>query len=95
MINVPPMGMGKMSTGILFAVHGGMIVNTMSVSSQMSSNGGSYTMPNLPGGFPGAFYGVEALGWSSTSLGIGIPRVADLRNGDDTDVNMQMLMLLP
>jgi hypothetical protein len=95
MINVPPMGMGKMSTSILFAVHGGMIVNTMSVSSQMSSNGGSYTMPNLPGGFPGAFYGVEALGWSSTSLGIGIPRVADLRTGDDTDVNMQMLMLLP
>jgi hypothetical protein len=92
------MGMG-MSKGILFAVHGGLIVNTMSVDSQMSGSG-SYNMPNLPGGspatpLPGAFYGVEALGWSSTSLGIGIPRVADLRTGDDTDVNMQMLMLLP
>jgi hypothetical protein len=97
-INVPAMGMGMMNNGILFAVHGGMIVNTMSVSSQMSSNGGSYTMPNLPGGspatpLPGAFYGVEALGWSSTSLGIGIPRVADLRFGDDSNVDMQMLML--
>jgi hypothetical protein len=74
-----------------------MIVNTLSVDSQMSG-GGSYTMANLPGGspsapFPGAFYGVEALGWSSSSLGIGIPRVADLRTGDDTNVDMQMLML--
>jgi hypothetical protein len=99
MITVPSMGMGMMNNGILFAVHGGMIVNTMSVSSQMSG-GGSYTMANLPGGspatpLPGAFYGVETLGWSSTSLGIGIPRVADLRTGDDTNVDMQMLMLLP
>jgi hypothetical protein len=59
---------------------------------------GSYIMANLPGGslsnpLLGAFYGVEALGWSSTSLGIGIPRVADLRTGDDTNVDMQMLML--
>jgi hypothetical protein len=96
-ISLPSMGMG-MSKGILFTVHGGMIVNTISVDSQMMSNGGLYTMANLPGGslsnpLPGAFYGVEALGWSSTSLGIGIPRVADLRTGDDTNVDMLMLML--
>ena len=93
------MGMGMMNNGILFAVHGGMIVNTMSVSGQMSG-GGSYSMSNLPGGssktpLSGAFYGVEALGWSTTALGIGIPRVADLRTGDDTGVDMQMLLLLP
>ena len=92
--------MGMMTEGVLFTVHGGMIVNTLNNinyvnMSNLMMNGGSYTMDNLPGRFPGAFYGVEALGWSSTSLGIGIPRVADLRNGDDIDVNMQMLMLLP
>ena len=97
-IKVPQMGM--MTEGVFFTVHGGMIVNTLNNinyvnMSNLMMNGGSYTMDNLPGRFPGAFYGVEALGWSSTSLGIGIPRVADLRNGDDIDVNMQMLMLLP
>jgi hypothetical protein len=97
MINVPSMGMGMMNNGVLFAVHGGMIVNTISVNTQMSG-GGSYTMTNLPGGspttpLPGAFYGVEAIGWSTTALGIGIPRVADLRTGDDTSINMLMLML--
>ena len=96
-INLPPMNM--MTNGILFAVHDGMIVNTMSVSSQMSGGGGgSYTMANLPGGssstpLPGAFYGIEALGWSTTTIGIGIPRVADLRVRDDTHVDMLMMML--
>jgi len=71
----------------------------MSVSSQMSGGGGgSYTMANLPGGssstpLPGAFYGIEALGWSTTTIGIGIPRVADLRVRDDTHVDMLMMML--
>lgn len=97
-IKLPPMNV--MTNGILFAVHDGMIVNTMSVSSQMSGGGGgAYTMDNLPGGtpatpLPGAFYGVEALGWSTTALGIGIPRVADLRTGNDTGVDMLMMMLL-
>jgi hypothetical protein len=99
-ISLPAMGMNNMDQGIIFAVNGGMIVNTISIDGQMMSNGGSYTMANLPGGssttpLPGALYGVEALGWSSTALGIGLPRIADLRTGDDVDVNMQMLMLLP
>jgi hypothetical protein len=98
-IKVPSMSMGMMNNGILFAVHDGMIVNTISVSSQMSA-GGSYTMANLPGGssttpLPGAFYGVEALGWSTTALGIGVPSVADLRTGDAISVDMLMMMLQP
>ncbi|HUI66643.1 MAG TPA: DUF4382 domain-containing protein [Nitrospirota bacterium] len=96
-ITVPPMNM--MTNGILFAVHDGMIVNTMPVNSQMSGGGsGFYTMANLPGGsssapLPEAFYGVEALGWSTTTIGIGLPRVADLRVSDDTDIDMLMMML--
>ena len=93
----------KMDNGVLFAVHGGMIVNAMSVDSQMASNG-TYTMTNLPGGsttaLPGAFYGIEALGWSSTPMPMSsqpysayaIPQVVDLRTGNDT-ANMQMVPL--
>lgn len=91
----------KMDKGVLFAIHGGMIVNAMSVDSQMAT-GGTYTMTNLPGGsittpLPGAFYGIEALGWSSTPMpmsplpysAIAIPQVVDLRTSSDT-ADMQM-----
>jgi hypothetical protein len=93
----------KMQNGILFAVHGGMIVNAVDVNSQMAV-GGPYTMPNMPGGTPGsphplAFYGVETIGWSSSPMpgsnklfrAIAIPAIADLRTGDDTSVNMDMI----
>jgi hypothetical protein len=42
----------------------------------------------------GAFYGIEALGWSTTSSAkaFAIPRVVDLRTGDDT-ANLIMLPL--
>ncbi len=93
---------GKMNNGIVFAVHGGMIVNAVDVDDQMSI-GGSYTMPNMPGGTPGiphhsAFYGVEAIGWSSSPMpgsfrAIAIPAIADLRIGDDTSANLDMVPL--
>jgi hypothetical protein len=92
----------KMDNGIVFAVHGGMIVNAIEVNSQMAT-GGTYTMPNMPGGTSGslhplAFYGVEAIGWSSSPMpgsnklfrAIAIPAIADLRTGDDTSVTMDM-----
>jgi hypothetical protein len=98
---------GKMDNGIVFAVHGGMIINAMpvgqSAGNQMAT-GGTYTMPNMPGGTPGnphlpAFYGVEAIGWSSSPMqgsnklfrAIAIPAIADLRTGDDTSVTMDMI----
>jgi hypothetical protein len=94
---------GMMDSGIVFAVHGGMIVNAVDVNSQMHmAMGGSYTMPNMPGGTPGkphslAFYGVEAIGWDSLHprlhRAIAIPAIADLRTGDDTNVTMDMLPL--
>jgi hypothetical protein len=94
----------RMDKGVLFAVHGGMIVNAMDVGSQMAT-GGTYTMNNLPGGssatpLPGGFYGIEALGWSSTPMplsmlpyaAVAIPQVVDLRTGSDT-AGMQMVPL--
>jgi hypothetical protein len=82
----------KMDSGRLFAVHGGMIVNAVDVGSQMTGttvNG--YSIANLPGGdaatpLPGAFYGIDAVGWSSTSplfKAIAIPQIVDVRAGDD------------
>jgi hypothetical protein len=98
---------GKMDNGIVFAVHGGMIINAMSVgqsAGNQMATGGTYTMPNIPGGTPGsphplAFYGVEAIGWSSSPMqgsnklfrAIAIPAIADLRTGDDTSVTMDMI----
>ena len=100
MITMPSGSTGMMNRGIAFAVHDGMIVNAISVDSQMSS-GGAFTMNNLPGGSPvaplrGAFYGIEAMGWSSltpAAKAISLPGIADLRTGDDPAVDMHMIML--
>ncbi len=95
----PPKMNNTMDRGVLFAVHGGMIVNAISVDSQMAT-GGAYTIMNIPGGSPGnplvgAFYGIEAVGWSSTdplAKAVAIPELVDLRTGDDfADVRMKPL----
>jgi hypothetical protein len=64
--------------------------------------GSSYSLTNLPGGssatlLPGAFYGIDAIGWlasdpTGTYRTIAIPQLVDLRTGDDT-ANMNMLPL--
>jgi hypothetical protein len=97
---------GFLDTGVLFAVYGGMIVNTIHVDSLMAT-GGAYTMPNIPGGTPAkplllAFYGVDAIGWSSTAINpvsmrhykaIALPAIADLRIGDDTSTDLDLFPL--
>jgi hypothetical protein len=104
-MSVPAMNT-NLTQGVLFAVYGGMIVNTINVDSQMLT-GGTYSMPNIPGGTPAkplplAFYGVDAIGWSSTAINpvsmrhykaIAFPAIADLRIGDDTSTNLDMLPL--
>jgi hypothetical protein len=91
----------KMNRGRLFAVHGGMIVDAVDVNSQMTvTTNNGYSLTNLPGGdattpLPGAFYGLEAVGWTSSPSiykAIAIPQIVDLRKGDDT-ANMDMLPL--
>jgi len=92
---------GKMDSGLLFAVNGGMIVDAIRADSQMIS-GGTYTISNLPGGTAGtpllgAFYGIDAVGWLSTDptgiyKAIAIPQIVDLSTGNDT-ANLTMLPL--
>jgi len=90
--------------GILFAVQGGMVVNTLSINGLLA--GGTpadYRIDNLPGGspadpFPRGIYGIEAFAWSSatpTAMAISIPRTADLRTGDDTQVNVNLWQIGP
>ncbi|HET7317501.1 MAG TPA: hypothetical protein VFK23_00050, partial [Nitrospirota bacterium] len=92
---------GVMNRGFLFVAHGGMIVSAINVSAQMDS-GGAYNVPDIPGGtaaqpLPLAFYGVEAVGWQALfprlHKAIAVPAIADVRAGDATGVDMNMLPL--
>jgi len=91
-IVVPSELQNKMDSGKLFVVYGGMILNTIDVASQMVT-GGAYIMSNLPGGAAKTIYGVDALGWSSTSSvkSIAVPAIANLSTGDATGINLSML----
>jgi uncharacterized protein DUF4382 len=95
----------KMDTGVVFAVYGGMIVDTISTERSdkpLSNvrNGGTYTILNLPGGttanpMSSAYYGVDASLWSSTIStykSLTTPQTVDLRSGNDT-ANLQLLPL--
>ncbi len=90
------------TNSVLFAVHGGMIVNAMStVMGTMPmpaiSNGmTTYTLSNLPGGSQAtphsvAIYGVEAIGWPPAAAAI--PALADLSTEDATGIDMNMILL--
>lgn len=99
-ITIPSDMLNTLDRGVLFAVHGGMIVNAVKADSQMGS-GGTYTLGNLSGGtasqpLPRAFYGIEAFGWSSADRmlrAVAVPRFVDLRVADAADIELNMVML--
>jgi hypothetical protein len=94
-----------MDTGVIFAVYGGMIVDSISTARNdrplnAIRTGGSFTILCLPGGtianpMQSAYYGVDASLWSSntsTHESITTPQIVDLRSGNDS-ANLQMLPL--
>ena len=91
-IVLPSALQNKMDSGRLFIVFGGMILNTIDVGAQMVV-GGAYIMPNLPGGIPRAIYGVDAIGWSTTTStkAVAVPRTANLTTGNAGGIDMNML----
>jgi hypothetical protein len=93
-ITMPGGMMGQMSNGIMFATFGGMIVNTVDVTNRMAT-GGSFTMPNLPGGAPYSIYGLYTLGWGTNALSAGAVPFIDMRSGSVTGVTMPMIRILP
>jgi Domain of unknown function (DUF4382) len=101
-IILPSSMMNTMNKGALFAVHGGMIVNALNMDKGQIDmmTGGTYTMQNIPGGNSStthsvAVYGVEAVGWSSTSStkAASDPVEADLSAGNAGSIDMNMVML--
>jgi hypothetical protein len=97
---VPADKTGLMDRGVLFAVHGGMIVNAIQADGLMD-HGGGYTLSNLPGGTPAqplpmAFYGITAFGWKTDNpavRSVAIPRFVDLRIADAAGIDLNMIML--
>jgi hypothetical protein len=94
-------GMTTLDNVVIFITHGGMLVDTSlatppAMSWTMGSQAGNtYTTGALPGGFPGAFYGIDGFGWGVSAghadLAIGmLPAIADLRTGNDNAANFNM-----
>jgi hypothetical protein len=90
----------RLDNNILFVVHKGLLVDAyrnLNVPMQMGSGiaNAAYATQPLPGGFPGAFYGIDGLGWSASppTFAVGIPGLADLRTGNDTSANFTMLKI--
>lgn len=89
----------QLDNNILFVVHRGLIVDAyrnLNVPMQMGQGmNATYTTQPLPGGFPGAFYGIDGLGWSVSppTFAVGIPGMADLRTGNDTSANFTMVKI--
>jgi len=89
----------QLDNNILFVVHNGLIVDAyrnLNVPMRMAPGmNAAYATQPLPGGFPGAFYGIDGLGWSASppTFAVGIPGLADLRTGNDTAANFSMLKI--
>jgi len=102
---VPTPNLG-LDTGYVLASRDGLIVDAINAGSTgtgLMANGGAYSF-TLPGGssstpLPGAFYGLHAIGWKAgavlSTLSVGIPRIADLRSGNDTNLDINMLKIVP
>lgn len=90
----------QLDNNILFVVHNGLLADAyrnLNVPMRMGSGitNAAYATQPLPGGFPGAFYGIDGLGWSVSppTFAVGIPGLADLRTGNDTGANFTMLKI--
>jgi hypothetical protein len=89
----------RLDNNILFVVHKGLLVDAyrnLNVPMQMGPGmNAAYATQPLPGGFPGAFYGIDGLGWSVSpaTFAVGIPGLADLRTGNDTSANFTMVKI--
>lgn len=86
-ITIPAALQAGLNKGYLFITSGGLIVDCYSVDSLIAAGGGSYTIPNLPGGtaatpLPGALYGVNFSGWGGGNAVAGSRFNIDLSSGN-------------
>ncbi len=89
----------RLDSNALFVVHKGLLVDTYrNLNVPMQFGAGmtvTYSTQTLPGGFPGAYYGIDGLGWSVTpqTFAVGVPVLADLRAGNDNTANFTMVRI--
>jgi hypothetical protein len=99
-IRMSAAGMG-LTSGLMLAVRDGLVIDRLDVTAMMGNNGGNYAFANLPGGttlapFARGVYGLETIGWSSSSVAVGfrdltfLPAIADLRFGNRSTINLWM-----
>jgi hypothetical protein len=86
-ITIPPPLQTNMNKGYLFITSGGLIIDCYEVDALIAAGGGSYTVQNLPGGtvanpLPGAYYGLNLLGWGAGNVSSGSQYHIDLTNGN-------------
>jgi len=67
-ISISPSLQTTLNKGYLFITSGGLIIDCYQMDALIAAGGGSYTVQNLPGGtavnpLPGAYYGLNVMGW--------------------------------
>ncbi len=86
-ITIPASLQASLNKGYLFITSGGLIIDCYSADSLVTAGGGLLSIPNLPGGstsapFPGAFYGVNFIGWGNGSVVSGSQYNVDITTGN-------------
>lgn len=86
-ISIPASMKGSLNKGYLFITSGGLIIDCYQVDALVAADGGSYTIPNLPGGtiatpLPGAYYGMNVLGWGGGKVASGSQFNINLTTGN-------------
>jgi len=86
-ITIPASLQVGLNRGYIFITSGGLVVDCYQADSLITAGGGSYTIPNLPGGttaapLPGALYGVSFEGWGGGNAVAGSQFNIDLSTGN-------------
>jgi hypothetical protein len=93
-VSQPASLIGKLNKGYFFITYGGLIIDCHDIDSLMAAGGGSFTIPDIPGGtaanpLAGAYYGVSVFGWGTGEFASGSQFLVDLTSGN-RDVSITM-----
>lgn len=88
-VTIAPPLQASLNKGYLFITSGGLIIDCYEVDALIGAGGGTYAVPNLPGGtaaepLAGAFYGLNLMGWGGGQVATGSRLHIDLTSGNNT-----------
>jgi hypothetical protein len=86
-VSQPAPLIGKLDKGYFFITYGGLIIDCHDIDSLMAAGGGSFTIPDIPGGtaatpLAGAYYGVSVFGWGAGEFASASLFLVDLTSGN-------------